>query len=88
MKPLRPHERGHSSVYQSGNRYAHLLWLRDQGIKAWLIHLLVVEDPTFGSTTREQWEAALPRVERDLGLEGVAVPGASHVFIRGLGAPK
>jgi hypothetical protein len=87
MRPLRPDEPGHSSVYQSANRYAHLLWLRDQGIEAWLVQLLVVEDPTFGSTTREQWERALPKVERDLGLEGVTVPHASHVLIRGLDSP-
>jgi hypothetical protein len=86
MKPLRPKERGHSSIYQSANRYAHLFWLRDQGIDAWLAHLLIVEDPTFGSTTRKQWERALPKFERDLGLEGVEVPHASHVFIQGLNA--
>jgi hypothetical protein len=44
MKPLQ-NERGHSSVYQSGNRYAYLLWLHDQGIEAWLVHLLVLGDP-------------------------------------------
>jgi hypothetical protein len=53
----------------------------------WALRPPVVEDPTFEPTTREEWEQALPEVERDLGLEGVTVPGASHVFIPGLGSP-
>jgi hypothetical protein len=87
LDPLRPNEPGHSSVYQTANRYAYLRWLRDQGVQAWLVHLLVVDDPTWQPTSRETWELALPGIERDLGLEGVDVPGASHVFIRGLSTP-
>lgn len=83
MDPLRPAERGHSSVYQSANRYAHLYWLRKQGIEAWLVHLLFVDDP-FGRTSREAWEAALPQIEDDLGLRGVRVPDATHVFLSAL----
>jgi hypothetical protein len=88
MDPLRPEERGHSSVYQSANRYAHLYWLRQQGIEAWLVHLLFVDDPTFGGTSRAAWEAALPQVEDDLGLRGVRVPYAKHVFLPGLDPVK
>jgi hypothetical protein len=87
MNPLRPDEPGHSSVYQTANRYAHLLWLRDQGVDAWLVHLLVVDDPTYGSTPREEWNRKLPGVERDLGLDGIEVPHASHVFVAGLERP-
>jgi hypothetical protein len=87
MNPLRPGQPGHSSIYQTANRYAHLLWLRDQGVEAWLVHLLVTDDPTYGSTTLAEWAHALPGVERDLGLEGVEVPHASHVFIAGRDAP-
>jgi len=84
MDPLRPEEHGHSSVYQSANRYAHLYWLRKLGIEAWLVHLLFVEDPTFGRTSREIWEAAVPQIEDDLGLRGIRVPYATHVFLPGL----
>jgi hypothetical protein len=84
MDPLRPEEPGHSSVYQSANRYAHLYWLRQQGIDASLVHLLFVDDPTFGRTSREVWEAALPQVEDDLGVRGVRVPHARHIFLPGL----
>ena len=84
MDPLRPDEPGHSSVYQSANRYAHLYWLAGEGIEAWLVHLLFVDVPTFGRAAREAWEAALPQIENDLGLRGVRVPNATHVFLPGL----
>jgi len=84
MDPLRPAERGHSSVYQSANRYAHLCWLRQQGIETWLVHLLFVDDPTYGRTSKGAWAAALPQIEEDLGLRGVSVPYATHVFLPGL----
>jgi hypothetical protein len=74
LDPLRPNEPGHSAVYQSANRYAHLYWLRDQGVDACLVHVLFIEDPTYGGTTRKEWEEALPRVEDDLGLRGRADP--------------
>jgi hypothetical protein len=82
MDPLRPSEHGHSSVYQSANRYAHLYWLREkEGVEAWLCHLLFVDDPTYGATSRELWEEKLPQIERDLGLEDRTVPFAGHVFL-------
>lgn len=84
LDALRPDEPGHSSVYQSANRYAHLFWLRQEGVLAWLVHVLFVEDPTHGSTTRAQWEEALPKIEADLGLQDVTIPHAGHVFLPGL----
>ncbi len=85
MDPLRPEERGYSSVYQSANRYAHLYWLREiAGVEAWLCHLLFVDDPTYGKTSRECWDEKLPEIERDLGLEGRAVPFVGHAFLPGL----
>jgi hypothetical protein len=85
LDPLRPGEPGHSSVYQSANRYAHLYWLREvAAVDAWLAHLLFIEDPTFKPTTREKWEYALPRIEADLGLVGVHIPCAGHVFLPGV----
>jgi hypothetical protein len=85
MDPLRPDQPGHSSLYQSANRYAHLYWLRElQGIEAWLVHLLFVDDPTYGTTSRAEWDRALPAVEEDLGLAGKHVPFAAHVFLPGL----
>jgi hypothetical protein len=85
MDPLHPEGRGHSSVYQSANRYAHLYWLRQKaGVEAWLCHLLFVDDPTFGATSRETWDQRLPEIERDLGLEGRTIRFAGHVFLTGL----
>jgi hypothetical protein len=84
LDPLRPDEAGHSSVYQSANRYAHLYWLRREGVEAWLVHVLFTEDPTWQPTSREVWEAALTRIEDDLGLRGVRVPYAGHAFLPGI----
>ena len=84
IRPLRPEVAGHSSVYQSANRYAHLYWLRDRGIDTWLVHVLFCDDPTYRGTTCQEWKEALPRIEADLGLSGVAVPYADHLFLPGL----
>jgi hypothetical protein len=84
MDALRPLERGHSALYQSANRYAHLYWLRKMGIEAWLVHVLFVDDRTHMATSRAEWEEALPMIERDLGLTGIPVPFAAHVFLLGL----
>ena len=84
LDPLRPDQPGHSSVYQSANRYAHLCWLRREGVEAWLAHVLFTDDPTWQPTSREAWEAKLPDIEEDLGLNGTRVPHADHVFLPGL----
>lgn len=85
MDPLRPGQRGYSSVYQSANRYAHLYWLRQLcGVEAWFCHLLFVDDPTYGRTSRAVWQQTLPKIEHDLGLQDRAVPFAGHVFLPGL----
>jgi len=73
-----------SSLYQSANRYAHLFFLREiAGVHAWLVHVLFVDDETHIPTSRERWRRTLPQIERDLGLAGVAVPFAGHVFLPG-----
>lgn len=88
MDPLRPEELGHSSLYQSANRYAHLYWLRHlHGVEAWLVHLLFVDDPTYRPTPWNVWEPEIERIEAELGLTG-AVPHASHVYLPGLPAPS
>jgi hypothetical protein len=85
MDPLRPQQRGHSSVYQSANRYAHLYWLREcAGVEAWLCHLLFVDDPTYGTTSRECWDKKLSEIKHDLGLGVSVFPYADHVFLTGL----
>jgi hypothetical protein len=70
------------SLYQSANRYAHLYFLRGlNDVPAWLVHVLFLNDATHIGASRDDWELALPAVERELGLEGVSVPSAGHVFL-------
>jgi hypothetical protein len=56
-----------ASHYQLANRLAHVVWLREQGIAAWLVHLLFVDDP-HRPTTREAWTRALAEVRSELGI--------------------
>lgn len=56
-----------AGYYQLANRLAHVVWLREQGVTAWLVHLLFVGDP-HRSTTREAWAEALANVRSELGL--------------------
>ncbi|HEY8583312.1 MAG TPA: hypothetical protein VIL49_10200 [Capillimicrobium sp.] len=68
-----------SPVYQSANRLATLQWLRSLGVRAWLVHLLFVDDP-HGPTTPDEWGAAVRQADEMLGLSG-PVPGAGHVLL-------
>lgn len=68
--------------YQSANRLAHLIWLREAGVHAWLVNLLFVDDTTQAekATSREQWERELPRIKAELG--DVRTPWAAYVYLR------
>ena len=50
-------------LYQNANRLAHIYWLRSLGFRAWLVHLLFVDDK-HGATSEAQWEAALLKTMR------------------------
>lgn len=67
-------------LYQNANRLAHLAWLDSLGVRAWLAHLLFVDDP-IGPTDAAAWETALALADRDLGLDAVSVPSAGHVLL-------
>lgn len=67
-------------LYQNANRLATLLWLRQRGVDAWLVHLLFTADPR-SPTTEPQWEQALERADKALRLDGVQVRWAGHVML-------
>lgn len=55
-------------LYQSANRYAYLNFLREiVGIRAFLVNMYFVGDPRT-PTTKEEWDAAIGSVNRELGL--------------------
>jgi Protein of unknown function (DUF3631) len=68
--PLDPTE-PRSSLYQTANRIAYTVWLRSQGVDAWLCHLLYVEDKLHRPTSRSAWEQGLARADRELGIDGL-----------------
>jgi len=67
-------------LYQNANRLAHLCWLRSLGVRAWLVRLLFTGDP-HGPTTEPEWLAALKKADTELGLAGLGVEHAGHVFL-------
>ena len=71
-------------LYQSANRLAHLYWLRSLGVRAWLVHLLFVDDP-HQPTTAVEWADAMREANRALGLDGLTVEGAGHVLLPAAG---
>jgi len=68
------------AALQNANRLAHVYWLRSRGVRAWLAHLLFVDDP-HGKTTAGEWELSLKQADDELGLTGLAVPAAGHVLL-------
>ena len=67
-------------LYQNANRLAHLCWLRSLGIRAWLVHLLFLDDP-HGPTSAAEWQSALTTVDEELGLTGLPLDAAGHVLL-------
>jgi hypothetical protein len=68
-------------LYQTANRLAHLYWLREVvGARAWLVHLLFVDDP-HGPSTREEWVSAMETANEQLGLGGTTVAHVGHVLL-------
>jgi len=83
LQPLDP-KRPSSSLYQTANRLAYLVWLRDRGVNAWFCHLLYLDDPLHQPTGRAAWEKALTRAERELGIDDVIIPYAGHALLPAL----
>jgi hypothetical protein len=67
-------------LYQNANRLAHVYWLRSVGVRAWLVHLLFIDDP-HGPTSEPEWEAALKKTDDELGLTGLTVAAVGHVYL-------
>jgi len=66
-------------LYQTANRLAHAYWLRERvGMQAWVVHLLFTGD--LRSTTTQEWDAALAKASKELGLP-TEVPSAVHVVL-------
>ena len=77
----------YAELYQTGNRLAHLYWLRQVAdIDAWLLHLLFVNDPTLGArqrTSKKEWDTTAKPMEQALGLDQGFVPHFGHGSLPG-----
>ena len=70
-------------LYQSANRYAHLYFLTEIAkIRAFLVNVYFINDDPRprARTTREDWDAAIERVDQELGLT-CKVPHSAAVFL-------
>jgi hypothetical protein len=69
---------GRCTKAQTG--WKHLCWLRSLGVRAWLCHLLFTDDP-HRPTSRAEWLTALGNADNELGLAGIRLEHAGHVFL-------
>lgn len=77
-----PNKEWMSGHYQSANRYAHLFFLRDLGVCAWLVNVYFLNDRSITApATEAQWRAALEAVKGRMGLSVKGVPFASELFV-------
>ncbi|MFN8878530.1 MAG: hypothetical protein ACK5Z1_15300 [Gemmatimonadota bacterium] len=63
-------------LYQYANRLAHVRFLRERGVDAWLVNLCFTDDDTTTPTSAEEWQFGLNAAKRELGVEhldGVAL---------------
>jgi len=71
-----------NNYYQSANRYAHLFFLRDLGVHAWLVNVYFLDDCSIDApATEAEWRVALEEVKERMGLSGKSVPFASELFL-------
>lgn len=59
-------------LYQYANRLAHVRFLRDLGVEAWLVNLCFLDDPTKNPTNAGTWTAALAQAKKDLGVADIS----------------
>jgi hypothetical protein len=71
-----------NGCYQAANRYAHMMFLRDLGVQAWLVNVYFLNDHSIPSPATElQWRSALANVKKQMGLEGKSPGGVSELFL-------
>jgi GTP pyrophosphokinase len=70
--------------YQHVNRVAYARWLNEQGVDAWLVHVLFANDRTHRPSAPAELEAAMGRVAEELRLGGIAIPRVGHVVVEAL----
>ena len=70
-----------NGYYQAANRLAHLVWLREQGVDAWLVTLLFTDDRSNKPTSEKDMRGAVAEMHGHLGLR-VGIPEqAAEVYL-------
>jgi hypothetical protein len=74
-----------NEYYQAANRLAFLRFFTEiVDVPAWLLNVLVVDDPDpDGQTSEAEWLAALPQIQLALGIDEDKIPEVGSAFIEG-----
>lgn len=67
--------------YQLANRLAHLVWLQDQGVPAWLVLVCFADDARHVATTTRAWEEAILAAGDTLGVDLHDIDGVAHLIL-------
>ncbi|HEY8536298.1 MAG TPA: hypothetical protein VIL25_07605, partial [Vicinamibacterales bacterium] len=66
--------------YQYINRLAHLFFLRDQGVDAWLVHLYFAGDWD-KPTSEDAWRRAIETLRHRMGLPAASIRRAADIVL-------
>jgi hypothetical protein len=69
--------------YQAANRYAHLYFLREKCVAAWLVNVYFLRDESWKNSpdNRSGWEKELEALRKALGLESKTILDSTDVFL-------
>jgi hypothetical protein len=70
-----------SHCYQYANRLAHLHFLRQQGVEAWLAHIYFLDDPSFVAAGRDEFDRQRALDAARMGLESVRLDRVAPVYL-------
>lgn len=71
-----------NGYYQAANRHAHLIFLRDLGVQAWLVNVYFLNNHSIPFPATElQWRSALADVKKQMRLDGRFLDGVSELFL-------
>lgn len=68
--------------YQAANRLAHIYFFHEiLGEQAWMLNIYFLDDPDH-PTNKQQWDSGLATAEKELGVDGVPLPGHGRAFLK------
>src|SRR5579859_757450 len=74
------------NYYQTANRYAHLRFLHNVGVPAWLVNVYFMNDQSIKHIeppprSADEWHESLKQVKKRMGIDKISVPFTADLFI-------